>query len=124
MVTRTMPPPVKKLPEGAQDTTQDPILAALLATAAYQVTPFDPNDASHPAVYNALWLVLSRLDPGRARELIAPVAKPKGKVGTTTSGVLKTKVCAFVKRGFTRDEWRKWLPPRAPYPSKLSKPCG
>jgi hypothetical protein len=54
----------------------------------------------------------------------APVAKPKGKVGTTTSGVLETKVCAFVKRGFTRDEWRKWLPPRAPYPSKLSKPCG
>jgi hypothetical protein len=116
-------PPVNKLTQGAQDTSQDPILAALLAAAAYQVTPFNPDDAKHPAVYNALWLVLSRLDPSGARGLIAPVAQPKGKLGTTTSAVLKKKVCAFVKRGFTRDEWSKWLPERAPYPSKLSKPC-
>jgi septal ring factor EnvC (AmiA/AmiB activator) len=116
-------PPVNKLTQGAQDTSQDPILAALLAAAAYQVTPFNPDDAKHPAVYNALWLVLSRLDPNGARGLIAPVAQPKGKLGTTTSAVLKKKVCAFVKRGFTRDEWSKWLPERAPYPSKLSKPC-
>ena len=53
-----------------------------------------------------------------------PVAKPKGKVGTTASAVLERNVCAFVKRGLTRDEWRKWLPSGAPYPSKLSKPCG
>ena len=120
---KTISPPVKKLTQGAQDTTQDPILAALLAAAAYRVTPFNPDDAKHPAVYNALWLVLSRLDPSGARGLIAPAAKPKGKLGTTTSAVLRTKVCAFVKRGFTRDEWRRWLPAKAPYPSKLSKPC-
>jgi septal ring factor EnvC (AmiA/AmiB activator) len=117
-------PRVKKLTAGAQDTTQDAILAALLATAAYQVTPFDPEDASHPDVYNALWLVLSRLDPNGARDLIAPVVKPTERVGTTTSAVLKTKVCAFVSRGFTLDEWREWLPAGAPYPSELSNPCG
>jgi hypothetical protein len=117
-------PAVMKLTQGAQDRARDPILAALLATAAYQVTPFDPDDTAHPAVYNALWLVLSRLDPRGARDLIAPVAKPKGKVGTTKSAVLERNICAVVKRGFTRDEWRKWLPKNAPYPSKLSKPCG
>ena len=126
-------PPVARLTSGAQDTSQDPILAALLGTTAFHVTPYAPDDASQPAVYNALWAVLNRLDPSAARGLIAPVPGKKGKVGTTTSAVLEQRVCAFVKRGFTSLEWTTWLPKGAPYApdtrnatalsKKLARPC-
>jgi hypothetical protein len=116
-------PPVDKLLRGAQDASTDPILAGLLAATAYQFTPYGRDDPAHPDVYNALWLVLNRFDANAARDLIAPVAKPNGKLGTTTSALIKQKLCTFVKRGFTPDEWRSWLPAGAPFTAKSSQPC-
>src|SRR5205814_3947120 len=41
----------KRLARGAEDTTQDPALAGLLAVEAYRVTPYSGDDAAHPEVY-------------------------------------------------------------------------
>ena len=113
-----------RLTRGAQDPAQDPVLAALLAVEAYRVTPYSPDDAAHPDVYNALWLVLNRVDANAARDLIAPTATSKGKVGTTTSALIRQKLCTFVARGFTPGEWTAWLPASAGYTSASSRPCG
>jgi hypothetical protein len=116
-------PPVARLVQAAQDPAQEPALAGLLGVKAYRVTPFDPDAAAHPGVYNALWIALSRLDAAAARELIAPVAKPAGKLGTTRSAVLVGKICGIVTRGLTREEWTRFLPAGAPYTAKAANPC-
>src|SRR5262249_14870172 len=113
----------KKLIQGAEAPSQDTALAGLLAVEAFRVTPDNPDDAQNPGTYNALWLTLNQLDAQAASELIAPVASATGKVGTTRSTLLKQKICSLVTRGFTKAEWRIYLPARAPYPSKLAQPC-
>ena len=97
-------------------------LAGLLAAEAYLATPYHPDDGEHANVYNALWLALSRLDPATARDLIAPVAEPTGKLGTTTSKRLVQRICTQVGRPLTEQEWRKYLP-GAPYPPD-KQACG
>jgi len=120
-LVRFIAPPVDKLVQSAQDSKLEAALAGLLAVKAYTLTPFGPDDAAHPGVYNALWLALSRLDANTAHALIAPVVKKDKKVGTTKSAVLVGKICGLVKRGFTQDEWKRFLPERAPYTPK--SPC-
>jgi hypothetical protein len=116
-------PPVHKLVRAAQDGSQEPPLAGLLAVKAYRLTPYDPDDAAHPGVYNALWLALSRLDDNAARSLIAPVATPNGKLGTTRSSTLVKTICGLVTRGLTQAEWSRFLPASAPYTAESSRPC-
>jgi hypothetical protein len=122
-LVRFIAPRVDNLLKEAKDPSQDPALAGLLAVKAYRLTPFGADDPAHPNVYNALWLALSRLDAKSARDLIAPVASPSGKVGTTQSALIVQKICAVVTRGFTQDEWSRFLPAGAPYDAKSSRPC-
>jgi septal ring factor EnvC (AmiA/AmiB activator) len=122
-LVRFIAPRVDDLLKGAKDPSQDPALAGLLAVKAYQLTPFGPDDPAHPDVYNTLWLALGRLDAKAARDLIAPVASPRGKVGTTQSALIVQRICALVTRGFTQDEWSGFLPAGAPYDAKSSRPC-
>lgn len=103
-------------------------VAGLEAVAAFRLAPFDPEDPAHPSIYNALWLALDRLDERAARELIAPSAGAKGKIGTTTSVILAREVCARVRRGFTEDEWRVYFPTTPPnqppdFKSPIGDPC-
>jgi chromosome segregation protein len=122
-MTRFIAPRVDKVVQGARDASVDSALAGLLAVKASRLTPFGPDAASHPDVYNALWFALNRLDANTARELIAPVAKPSGKVGTTQSALIVKKICGLVTRPLTQDEWKLYLPARAPYTAKSSQPC-
>ena len=111
--------------KAAEDTQLDAALAGLLAVKAYRLTPFGPDDAAHPGVYNALWFALSRLDANTARDLIAPVVKKDKKVGTTKSAVLVQKICGLVNRGLTQDEWTRFLPPRGAVHDRTTRrsPC-
>jgi hypothetical protein len=85
-------------------------------------TPYDPDDAAHPSVYNAPWLALNRLDASGARDLIAPVGDSGRKIGTTRTALLVQRICGLVTRRLTADEWRRFLPAGAPYPP-ASRPC-
>jgi hypothetical protein len=113
-------PPVNKLIAAAEDPSQAPSLAGLLAVEAYRVSPFSPDDPAHPGVYNALWIALSRLDLSEALALIAPTGNPSQKIGTTQSALIVAKICSVVMVGFTRGQWRAFLPRGAPY---LARPC-
>jgi hypothetical protein len=57
-----------------------------------------------------------------ARDLIAPAAKPRGKVGTTRSALIVKKICGLVTRGLTLEEWNRFLP-GAPFTAQTSRPC-
>src|SRR5206468_1500993 len=117
--------PVEKLAGVAQDASTDPQLAALTAVLAYRLTPYDADDGAHPAVYNALWLALERLDENAAAKLVAPRAKPKAgaKIGTTSSAQLVKVLCSRVTRALTQEEWASLLPADAPYSKRAANPC-
>jgi predicted nucleic acid-binding Zn-ribbon protein len=116
-------PPVTRLETAAEDPTQNPSLAGLLAVEAFNVSPYDPDDPAHPGVYNALWIAFSRLDQAAALALIAPVQAGSTKIGTTTSAVLVTNICALETSPLTSPEWTQFLPPTAKYPAQSSLPC-
>jgi hypothetical protein len=99
----------------SREPSRDAVLAGILAAEASLATPYDPDGAAHPSVYNALWLALNRLDPAAARDLITPVANPSGKLGTTTSKLLVQRICARAGRPLSEQEWRRFLG-HAPYP--------
>ena len=117
-------PPVGKLLNAARSPAQDAKLAGRLAVLAYNLTPYKPDDAEHPDVYNALWLTLNRLDTSAANALIAPSDKATGKLGTTTSAKLEKAVCKRAAGTLTRAEWAKFLPAKAPYTHAAATPCG
>jgi uncharacterized coiled-coil DUF342 family protein/energy-coupling factor transporter ATP-binding protein EcfA2 len=101
---------------------------ALRAVSAFRLAPFDPDDLSHPSVYNALWRALNRLDEKAARDMINPSAGAKAKIGTATSAALAQAVCARVKRGFAEDEWKFFFPAHQSsnepdFNSPLGNPC-
>jgi hypothetical protein len=108
---------------GASSTATDPKLAGLLAVAAYRLAPYDPDDPAHPSVYNSLWLALDHLDAATAQALVAPAARPAGKLGTTTSARLVRALCARVPAALTRGEWTQWFPPGARYAQPWATPC-
>jgi hypothetical protein len=116
-------PRVERLSRAALKASEDPQLAGLLAVKAYRLTPFDPDDAARPDVYNSLWLALKQLDENAASKLIAPVDQPSRKVGTTRSAVLAEALCARISRSLTREEWSRFLPAGAPYTAKAARPC-
>jgi predicted nuclease with TOPRIM domain len=116
-------PRVNKLLQAAQDPSQDPGLAGLLAVKGYRLTPYDPDDPAHPGVYNALWFALSRLDAKAARDLIAPDQKASGKIGTTHSALIMQKICGLVTRGLTQEEWNRFMPSGVTFTTKASQPC-
>jgi len=95
-------PIIDRLTNGIANAPAD--LAGLLSVAAYRVAPYDPDDPAHPAIYNALWLALNRLDAKTARDLISPSPGGTAKVGTTNSAALAQAICGRVKRGFTKGE--------------------
>ena len=117
-------PPVGKLLSAARSPAQDAKLAGLLAVLAVHLTPYKPDDAEHPDVYNALWLALNRLDTSAANALIAPSENATGKLGTTTSAKLEKAVCKRAAGTLTRAEWAKFLPAKAPYTHAAATPCG
>jgi hypothetical protein len=115
-------PRVMRLEAAAEDPAQSPSLAGLLAVAAYRVSPYNPDDPANPGVYNALWIAFSRLNQAAALALIAPVPRASTKIGTTTSSVLVTDICALETGGFTAAE-RKQFFPMAAKDTPLSEPC-
>jgi len=122
LLTRIIPP-VDKLLAAAREQSLSPVLAGLLSLVAYRLTPFNPDDPTHPEVYDALWLALDRLDAKAARYLIAPSVHQTGKLGTTQSSLIARALCEHIERGLTRAEWRRFLPTRASYTPGLSQPC-
>jgi hypothetical protein len=107
-------PHVDRLVRGAR-VERDPRIAALLAVDAYRVAPYDPDDPAHPAVYDALWTALGRLDPTAPQQL---TAGPR-------SAAVKSKLCALTRGPVTAAEQaqlRRYLP-RTAQPALL-KPCG
>jgi hypothetical protein len=85
---------VERLLQAARSMQEPPDLAALLALKAYRWAPYDTDDAAQPAVYNTLWLALSRIDAAAARALLAPGDPAAGKLATTHSRVLVEAVQA------------------------------
>jgi hypothetical protein len=107
--------------QGAQDPSQNAALAGLLAVKSFRLTPYDVDDPAHPGVYNALWFALNGLDTKAAHDLLAPDPKASGKIGTTQSAVIEQKICGLVTRGFTLDEWKRFMPASTSYNAK--SPC-
>jgi hypothetical protein len=114
---------LEKVLRAAAGAGTDPKLGGLLAVEAYRLTPYDPDDAAHPAVYNTLWRALDRLDAAAAAKLIAPSSTPAGKLGTTTSAKLAKALCARAKGTISRSEWASYFPADAPYTPAAAKPC-
>jgi hypothetical protein len=80
-------------------------------------------DPAQPAIYNALWLALHRLDGKAARDLIAPSLDVSGKIGTTNSAALVQAICGRVKRGFTGEEVMTYFQ-HPTVADSLARPCG
>jgi hypothetical protein len=116
-------PHVDRLTAGARDSRQAPDLAGLLAVKAYRLAPFEPDDPAHPAIYNALWVALSRLDQETARALISPSNATADKLGTTRTATLVQNICGRVSRALTEREWQRYLPPNADHTPESSRPC-
>ena len=79
------------------------------------MAPYQPDDPANPAVLDAMWLALTRLDPTAAQNL---KKAPR-------SSLLKSTLCGLAKRPLTTDELsrlRGYLPPGAS--STLQHPCG
>ena len=112
--------PLNKLTTAAEDPSQAPSLAGLLAVEADRVSPYNPDDPDHPGVYNALWIALSRLDEGAAVALISPTGNPSQKLGTTRSALIVGEICSHDSAEFTRAQWSEFLPPHAPF---APNPC-
>ena len=107
-------PHVDRLVQSAR-AEHDPKIAALLAVDAYRVAPYDPDDPAHPAVYDALWLALGRLDPKAAQQL---TAGPR-------SAAVRAGLCALLPGPPTaaqQSRLRGYLPETAR--PTLLKPCG
>jgi hypothetical protein len=116
-------PPVEKLTAAVGSGQPPPELAALLAVEAYRLSPFDPDDPAHPAVYNALWRAFDRLDSNAARGLIAPQTTASGKIGATASAQIVEQICRRVSRPLTQEEWRRYFPQNAQYTPEWAAPC-
>ncbi len=122
--TGQMDAAVAPLLAGAARPGQPPDLAAMLAVKAWRWTPHDADDAAQPAVYNALWRALRRLDAAAAMALLSPDSAASGaKLGTTRSALLVQALCQRADRPFSAAEWDTYLPKLACYTPEVARAC-
>ena len=116
-------PHVDRLIKAARNAQQPADVAALLALQAWRWAPYDTDDPEHPAVYNALWHVLRRVDEPTAQRLLAPRDPASGKLATTRTQVMAAALCERVARPLTEDEWRRFMPDDACFTPDAARPC-